>query len=798
MILNIIKIALRNFRRHKGTAVLNLAGLAVGMACALAMVLHLARELSYDRHNKHASRIVRLTSQIRRDDQVRTSAYASALPPLAADFPEIEAEVRLFSYSWREKALVARGERAFYEEGFFLADPSIFEVFTLPFIAGDPSTALAEPRSIVLSESAARRYFGKESALGGILSVKNMQRADLVVRGVFRDVPAASHFHPDLIAPLAAGEFLFWENFEIRNSFHRYMRLRQGASPAELEAKLPGFFLRHAGSAAGPQTLRLQRLTDVHLRSRLDGEIEPNGDIRSLRLFVLLTVLVLASACINYVNLATARSETRALETGLRKAMGADRPRLILQFLGESFVGALLSLPAALLLLQLLLPPLNAILHTELSMAAADPWLLAAGLGCTVVVIGFATGLYPAVVLSRFEPASVLKGRLGTGGRRLIARGALVVVQSAAAIILMVGTIVVYRQMRFIQNKDLGFDRGQVVVLPLKDWESVQAYPRLKTSLAGSPEITYVTASESLPSNVTRRHDAWHEGAPLGIEAPILWSAVDYDFLETFGMTLVVGRSFSPTFSADAKRAYIINETAARTFGWNEPLGRRFSLSNKNLQRPIFEEGQIVGVVKDFHSRSLRGSIEPLVLSLQPDAVRYASLRFREGRTKQALEALASRWKEILPGRPLEFSFLDETVNRMYQEERRTGRIFGYAAALSLCLSGLGLIGMASFAAARRTKEIGIRKTMGASVLDIVRLLSGNFLRLFLIANVLAWPTAYVLMRSWLMDFAYRIGLGPSIFLLASALAFLLLAVSVGFKALRAALADPVQSLRYE
>jgi putative ABC transport system permease protein len=801
MVGSYVKISLRHIFRHKGFSLLNIAGLAVGMACAMAMYLHVAFELSYDRHWPNAGRIARLSAELTRDGRTIASADVPALPPLEAEFPEVEASARLFTYSWKEAALVTYGDKSLFEERFFLADPSIFDVFAIPLLEGGGRPAFEEPASIVISESAARRLFDRESPVGKTVTVKNLGRADFVVRGVFRDFPANSHFRADFIAPLAAGERLFWADFSKRNNFYHYLLLREGragASLRSLESKLPAFLTKHRDAEAAVFTLKIQRLTDIHLRSQLNGEIEANGDVRTVVLLGVLAVIILAGACINFVNLATARAESRAKEVGLRKVVGASRAQVIRQFLAESFVTALAALPAAFFLLAALLPALNVVLQTELSLAAAGTGTIVFGFGLIVLLVGIAAGLYPAFVLSAFDPVRVLKSRTQTGGRKSIGRGLLVVVQSAATIVLLAGAFVVFFQMRFIRSESMGRSGGPVVVLPLKDYESVQGYPLLRAALMQSPDILGVTASESLPSDVGRRHDAWHEGAAAGEEAPILWNAVDFGFLETYDLTLADGRAFSPEIGSDEARAYIINEAAARAFGWKNPVGMRFSLSNKDLARSMFEEGRIIGVVKDFHAQSLRKTIEPVVLSIQKGMFRHVGVKIRPGRIRPALDFMADRWKSIYPGRPFNYDFFDETVARMYRAERRTGRVFGYASVLSLVISGLGLFGLASYAAARRTREIGIRKTLGATTADILRLLSRDFSRLFLVANAIAWPVAFVLMNGWLRGFAYRIAFGPRIFILAGAAAFALLAVSVGSQALRAALADPVDSLRYD
>ncbi len=796
MLASYIKIALRNLRRHKAYSLINVLGLAVGIACSLVIFLHIAFEAGFDRQSPAAGRTYRVTGEFRRGERANASPYIPATASLRAEIPEIEAEARLFTYSWKEKALIGAGARSFYEEGFFLADPSVLDIFAIQLLRGEAGAALADPGRILLSESAARKYFGDGDPVGQTLAVKNMSRADFIVSGVFRDVPADAHFHPDFIAPLEAGGRIFWPDFLERNSFFTYVRLRPGAAAGDVQAKLGRVMGSRMGRMASAWTFRLQPLTDIHLRSGLNGEIETGGDLKSLRLLALLALIILAGACINFVNLATARSESRAVEVGLRKTVGARRAQIVRQFLAESFVLALAAVPPAVLLFLLLRPALNSVLNVQRPLSGI-PWLpFAAILAGVLAFIGLAAGTYPAFVLSRFSPAGILRGHSRTAARRSPARRVLVVVQCAAAIGLTAGTLVVLSQMRYIQNKNLGFDKEQVIVLPLKDEETQASFAAFKDVLAGLPDVVGVSASESLPSEVGRRHPLWREEAAG--EEPVLWVGVDYDFLDVYGMEMAAGRKFSPRFPSDAKRAYIINETAAKAFGWTEPLGKGLGLSNQGLARPMFERGEVIGVVRDFHPQSLHRPIEPVVLCLLGRTAEYAAVKIRPGATPRALAAVGEAWRRSYPGRPFDYFFFDERVARMYAAERRSGGMYGAGAALSLFLSALGLAGLASFSAARRTREIGIRKTFGASVRDIVVLLAGEYAKLFVAAGIVALPAAYAMARQWLSGFAYRIEVGPWTFLLAAGAAGAILIAAVGAQSLRAAQADPAKSLRYE
>lgn len=798
MLRNYFKTAFRNIRKHRTYSIINFAGLTVGLACCLLMLLYVQHELNFDRHHPGADRIHRIAATLDARGATSQSAGLPALPPPESEFPEVECSCRLFSYSWQEKSLVARGDLSFYEERFFLAEPSILEVFTFDFLEGDPQTALDNPGGVLLSRSAAAKFFPEGDALGGVISVRNLNQCDFIVTGIFQDMPAASHFHADFIAPLIAGEKLFWEGFLHRNTGWVYVRLAPKASPADLESKLPAFFEKHLGESARFYTPFLQPLTDIHLRSHLSGEIEPNSDIKFITIFSLLALVILLTAGFNYVNLATARSAERALEVGLRKVVGAGRGQLIAQFIGEAVITALFSVVPALLLLKLLLPAFNVVVQRSLSLGLhAMPGLIPGAVGAALLV-GFAAGIYPALVLSDHRPIHVLKGRIRTGGSLSGLRRGLVAAQAVVSVSLIIATLVVTGQMRFISRRDLGFRPERVVTIPLKDREAAEKYDVIRTAFVQSSLVRAVSASRSPIFNTRVHHNLWHESLEGDAEIEVIWNAVGYDVLDTFGLELAAGRGFSRDFTSDDKDAYLINESAARAFGWEEPVGRRLNLSNKGLMNPVFGPGRVIGVVRDFHHRSLHEMIEPLVMNVYKETFREIAVRIDGRRLNESLDFLRGEWQRILPGRPMEFAFLDDRVDALYHEDRRTGAILGYSTGLSLFIACLGLFGLAAFAAARRRREIGIRKVMGASARNIAVLISGDFIRLVLIANVFAWPLSWLAARHWLREFAYRIPLSGWIFGLALAASLLVALLAVGIQSLRAAFSAPVDAIRWE
>jgi putative ABC transport system permease protein len=634
--------------------------------------------------------------------------------------------------------------------------------------------------------------------MGKILSVKNLRRMDLKVTAVIKDLPKNSHFHCDFIAPMAAGEKLFWDGFEERNSSYVYLLLRENASPEILERKIGPFLAARLGGEGWSVDTRLQRLPSIHLRSHLSDEIEANGDVKTVALLALLGVVILLVSAINFVNLATARSVHRAREVGLKKVVGAGRGDLVRQFLAEAVLFACLALPAALLLVQVFLPAFNMLLNMELSVDFPGNGRFFAATLVLTVFLGLLSGIYPAFVVSRFAPATVLKGRSPSSGRGVPVRRGLIIAQFAASVVLFIAAAIVFNQLRFVETRALGFERKNVVVIPVKDYETAENYDLLKTAFLRSTAVDRVTASEGLPSRLRRTHAVWHEGLSGGEDVSLAVVEVDFDFLGTYGIRLARGRDFSEEFATDENGAYLINETAARSLGWSEPLGKKIQLSNRGLMRPVYVPGEVVGVVEDFHFQSLHETIRPLVLKVGTGRITHIAVRVVPGKARLALDFLAARWKEILPGRPFDYFFFDDDVSRAYQEDRRTGRIFASSTALSVLLAGLGVFGLASFSAAERTKEVGVRKVLGATVGSIVWMFSKEFGRLVLLANAVAWPAAYVLMKPWVRGFAYRTGIGLWIFLSAGAFSLLVALAASGGLAVRAALNDPVDCLRYE
>ncbi len=806
MFKNWLTVALRNLRRQKGYSFLTIFGLAVGMAGSILILLYLRDELGYDRYAPHADRIFRLAIEAQTPNRgaLRTARTPSPWAPvLVQDYPEVEGYVRFKTplVSW----LVGNesNDRKFHERGFYFADPGSVRIFGWRMLRGDPETALTEPNSLILTRSAAARYFGSEDPLGKILRLDNTY--DFAVTGVIEDVPRNSHITFDILASFASldanpiyGDIQngTMERNGLAPQVYTYLLLRVGTEPSGFEAKLPGFVERYLGSQLAPTNIEvrpfLQPLTSIHLRSDIDAELGPNSSIGYIYIFSAVAFFILAIACINFMNLATARSAARAQEVGLRKIVGAERGQIIRQFLGESFFLSCLSLGLALLLTWTLLPVFGSLSGKELSLRLSDPWLLT-GLVGIILFTGFFSGSYPALYLSGFLPGNILRGSIKAGRTSALLRKILVVFQFAISVVFIIGTVVVYRQLRFIGEKPLGFSKENVVILRLGDPRARPLFQSFKERALQDPGVLSVTAATSFPGGLPNTAFLRPEGAPPGEQIAVEFNMVDYGFLETLGIELSAGRDFSRDYPTDRLQAYIFNEAAVRAFGWaDDPLGKQIPLGDLS--------GRVIGVVRDFHTESLHNRIDPLVLHLapSPDPLHFGAVRISPENVQETLAFLESRWREVYPHDPFVYSFLEDDLGALYRNEALRGRIFVAFSVLTIIIASLGLLGLASFSAERRAKEIGIRKVLGARVSGLVGLLAREFIGLVLLANAIAWPLAYFFMHRWLRGFAYRTSLDLWIFPLVALMACVIAILTVGFQALRAALADPVAAIRTE
>ncbi len=808
MFKNYFKVAFRVIKRHKGFSLINILGLAIGMASCLLIFLYVQDELSYDRYNKDAGRICRVGIHLKM--QSREMSVASVCGPMAEalvdEFLEVEHAVRFREGS--SSYLFKYGDKSYREQKVVFSEPSFFDIFSIPLLKGNPATALESPHTLILSQKTAEKFFGSTDPVGKILTVDNIQ--DYEVTGVFKDIPSNSHFHFDVIASLSSldeSRDPSWFNM----NFPTYMLLRKDADYKALEAKLPILVQKYMAPQVKAQMGKsleeylsemsvqqeffIQPLLDIHLHSSFLYDFESGGDVKYTYIFTAIALFILVIASINFMNLSTARSSGRAKEVGVRKVLGSYRRDLIKQFLTESMLFSLISLAIALAIVWITLPFFNSLSGKSLALSDLNHWFMVRVLISVALFIGLLAGSYPAFFISAFRPVNVLKDRLKVGFKTGPLRSGLVVFQFAASIVLIIGTLIIFNQLRYIQNKKLGFDKEQVLILNKADLLGNQV-EALKNEMLKHPQFVKATVTGFLPVPSSRRY------MPLLPEGetdpkkrlPIDMWPVDHDYIDTLKMEIVEGRDFSREFSTDSS-AVIINQRAVKHFGFDSPLGKK--LICQTSSRKDHEIYTVIGIVEDFHFDSFHNDIAPLVLFLgQSDSL--ISFRVQTEDISGKIDLLRKEWKRFLPDEPFEYSFLDERFENVYRAEMRVGQIFGIFAGLAIFIGCLGLFGLASFTAERRTKEIGIRKVLGASVPGVVGLLVKEFVILVGIANLAAWPIAYFVMRRWLQDFAYRVSFSVTVFLIAGTVTLLVSLTTVGFLALRSALSNPVDSLRYE
>ena len=799
-------------------SVINILGLAVGLACAIIIFLFVSHELRFDERFEDADRIYRISGEYHEEDG-RAALYPapnvqSAAPQLKLDFAaEIEESARI----WGQRVRLRQGADVFYENNFRWADASFFDIFKLDWIAGDPGRALAEPSTVVLTESAARKYFGDENPLGQTLLLEN--EWPITVTGVVRDLPTDTHLSASAIASFDSGLSVLGWNYEGNWSFwnfHTYVRLRPGARIESIESRFADFVERHRRLGDGLSSMSATKLTDIHLNGRV-AELTPPGSMTNVLAFSVVALAILLIACVNFMNLATARAAQRSREVGMRKALGASRVQLVAQFLGEAIVYAGVAMLLAVALVEVLLQPFNAFAGTALAFDYFGDGRMLVGLAAFALVVGVAAGSYPSFYLAAFEPAKVLKGDAtrGASGARL--RSALVIVQFAISIVLLIVTATIYSQTEFARNVERGFETEQIVRLAASPTEDLGArFAALRNRLLGHPEITHVIRGSMQPGDAGYRRIRAEGGDPAGREMPS--RGVDFGFFEAYGIELLAGRTFAedrgtdtfvipPGRGSQSTGSYVLNALAARELGWTaeQAIGKWLE-TDFSFDFSTSVRGPIIGVVRNTYIDSVREPVKPLIYFASAPTYVYssqpyftdASVRVTGKRLAETLAFIDAAWKEIVPDQPLARSFLNEQFAALYRNEQRQAQIFGTFSLLAVFVACLGLFGLASFTTERRTKEIGIRKTLGGSVWDVVALLTADFSKLVLLANVVAWPIALVLMQRWLADFAYRIALSPTIFIASALVAFLVAWVTVAGIGFRAASVKPVYSLRHE
>lgn len=793
MFKNYLTVALRGILRQKGYTLINIVGLTVGITCCFIILLYVMDELSFDRHHKNSDRIYRLVLERNAAETIslNSSTPLPLAPALVNDFPQIAHAVRFLEKD-NPIPLVSYDSKRFYERRFLFVDPNIFAVFTIPFVQGDPSTALQKSNVVVITEKIARKYFGQENPLGKTITFDNT--INFKVTGVVKNVPPNSTIQFDFLASfstlynwLGKGSIDNWQN----NMGRTYLLLSENISPEEIEQQLPRFIVKHLGETNPLKQIHLQQLNRIHLYSYQDYRLLSGGDIRYVYLLSAVAIFVLLIACINFINLATARSIHRSNEVGIRKVLGASKKQLVKQFLGEALFLCSLALLLAVLLSALILPHFNALTGKELSIHFHQNWKLWVSLVGIGLIVGLLSGSYPALFLSSFQPIHTLKSGSKTGMSTVIFRKALVVLQFSLTIALIIGTKIVYDQLNFMKNKRLGFDKDQVIVVPVRD-QSIRKNPEpLKSRLQHYPGILEVGAAALFPGGPVGRTHFRAEGISDQGTMSMLW--IDHDFIRVLGLELVAGRDFSKNFETDDTQAIILNEEAIRQLGYADPMqaiGKSFELVGS-------KKGTIIGVLRDFHFASLHRKIGPVVLHIWP-WLNYVLVRVSTSYLPGVLDNLETVWHEFDPSHPFTFTFLDDNFDRFYQSEKQFGQVSGYFSLLAVLIACLGLFGLAAFTAEQRTKEIGIRKVLGASLTGILFLQLKEFIVLVFFANLIAWPIGYYVMSNWLQNFAYRIGIDIATFVLAGFLALGTALLTVSYQAVKAAVINPVDSLRFE
>jgi putative ABC transport system permease protein len=809
MLKNYLKLAWRNLMKYKFISFINLFGLTIGLTCCLLILTYILNELSYDRYNKNADRIYRVTRTFYSGNGDVSLNLSTVAPPfgyyLPTDFPEIEKLTRLLNNGTTP---LRYKDKLINEPNVYFADENLFNVFTVDVLKGNPKTALNEPFSVMLTEETAKKYFGNENPINKVLRANN--QFDVKVTGVYKAFPSNAHIHPNILVSfntLNDSAVYGAENLRTNwgnNSFFTYIMLPKNYNIESMKSRFPAFLDKRMTDEYGPNQpskftkLDLQKLTDIHLYSHTDLEAEPNGDINRVYIFSAIALFILLIACINYMNLSTARSALRAKEIGIRKVVGARKKELVAQFLSESVLLTWSAIIIAFVLLYLLLPWLNKVSDQNLSVNILFKWQVLVPLFLAPFVVGIISGIYPAIFMSSFQPVKTLKGLFKVGGSSINFRKVLVVTQFAISIILIITTVVVFQQLRYMQNASLGYNKDHLITMTYYTQLNDQ-YESFRNNLLQNSNIKDVARSSRIPTG--RLLDGMGAQAPgndsmVPVKADIRFLATDYDFIPAYGIQLAAGRNFSHSYGMDTSN-FIINESAVKAVGWksnDQAVGKNFKYGQFN--------GHIIGVVKDFHFESLHQEITPLIFVLPPPSSQgfynSISIKISGQNIASALNTVKNTWQKYLPDFPYQYSFFDENFAKLYESEKRQETIFTVFACIAIFIACLGLFGLSAFAISQRVKEIGVRKVLGASTTTIVSLLSKDFLKLVLIAAVIAFPLAWYAMHNWLQDFAYRINIHWWVFVFAAIAAAFIALITVGLQAIKAATANPVKSLRTE
>ncbi|HLX93939.1 MAG TPA: ABC transporter permease [Puia sp.] len=807
MLKNYLKTTVRNLAANKFYTLINIIGLATGLATCLLILLYVLDEFSFDRYNVNADRIYRVNNDVKFGGNHFDLAVAPALlgPTMAKELPQVEQYTRL---RWYGSFMVRNGNENINEGRVGYADSTLFDVFSLPVIEGNPKTALKLAHSLVITESIANKYYNSTDVVG-----KTMQINDTVnytITAVIKDIPRQSHFSFDFFVPLIEDPRSSEDNW-VSENWNTYIVLRKNVDVKQLESQLKPFMDLHVApelkslihqdinefeKSGAYIRASLTPLTDIHLHSNKVGELGPNGNAEFVYIFLVISLLILVIASVNFMNLSTARSSNRAKEVGIRKVLGSLRMNLVGQFLTESMLISFTALVVSLLMAWLLLPYFNQLAGKEVHASALFQLKMLASLVALIIIVGLLAGSYPAFFLSSFKPVEVLKGKLATGFKRSWLRNVLVIFQFSISIILIIATIVIFNQLNYIHHKDIGFNRSQVMILQRANalGKQIDAFKNELLRIGG---VKNATISSFLPVNFNRSNDTYFTSPALDQRSAISMQhwLVDENYIPTLDIKFLQGRNFSQQYGTDST-AIIVNEAAARFLGTKDILDQKL-YEIRDIQTKSLNTLHVIGVIKNFNFSSLRDVVTPLAL-LFGKSDGNISIRINNSDIPAVISKINATWKTMAPGQPFEYSFMDEDFNKLYDTEQRTGKLFISFAALAILIACLGLFGLVTYAAEQRTREIGIRKVLGAGIGNIVMMISRDFLKLVLVASFIAFPFSWWAMNKWLQDFAYRVSLGWQIFLIAGVLAFLIAFLTVSFQAVRAAITNPTVSLKAE
>ncbi|MEP4533019.1 MAG: ABC transporter permease [Cyclobacteriaceae bacterium] len=812
MLRNYFRVAIRSLLRHKFYSILNILGLTIGMVCFMMISLFVLDELSYDQFHKDANRIFRVDfmAQLNGEAIESSNTGAPTAKALKEDYPEVEDATRLNATgNWfiKEKGTT----KTFKEEHVLMADPNIFDFFTVELIYGDPKTCLERPNTLVMDRTTAQKMFGDVNPVGKILVLDNED--DYEVTGVYEDLPDNSHFHQNILLSMITF-YQPWQNDAwLSTNYNTYIKLQEGVTKADFEPKFTEVIekycaplimrylnmnLEEFGSSGNQLAFSLFPMKDIHLKSHKQDELEANGDIKYVYIFSAVALFILVLACINFMNLATARSANRAKEVGIRKVMGAFRKQLVSQFISEAVMLTFISCVLSFIIAALLLPNFGELAAKSFAIGELIRWEFVALMAGLVLVVGLFAGSYPAFYLSAFRPAQVLKGKVRQGMKSGPIRSALVVFQFSISIIMIIGTAVVFDQLAFIQNKKLGFEKDQILMVN-DAWILRDKAESFKNEVMRSSNIEDATLATFTPVSNVGNSDVHHKDpvATASNSIVINQAWVDYNYLDVMGMEMADGRFFSRDFGGDST-VCVLNEAAVKAFGYENAIGDKLYHAEDGPDGELIMEGNtIVGVVKDFHYASLKEKIGPLVIRLGRGNG-FALFKLKGQDVKSTVETISNTWDEFAPGQPFSYTFMNQRFNSMYEAEQKVGEIFTVFAVLAIFIACLGLFGLAAFTAEQKTKEIGIRKALGASIASIVTLLSKNFIKLVLISFAISIPVSYFTMKEWLNDFAYRTDIKPLTFVIAGVVALVVAWVTMSFQSWKAARVNPVKSLRDE